>query len=686
MEAADLPLMFAAAADAISIIAQPERMMFLLIGVLVGLAIGILPGIGGLTGFALLIPFTYTMDPFAAFAMLLGMHSVTSTSDTIPAVLFGVPGTSSSQATVLDGLAMTKNGESTRALSAGYSASLIGGLFGALVLAVAIPVVRPFVLMIGTPELLALTVFGIAMVASLSGNAPIRGVIAACFGILIGMIGTDTQTGQLRWTGDILYLWDGVPLLPVLLGIFAFPELCDLSIKRRPLARNIKFSKFDGMFQGLKDCVNNWYLVLRCSALGTLLGAIPGITGSVIDWIAYGHALRSERNARQTFSTGDVRGVIAPESANNAKEGGSLVPTIAFGVPGSAGQAILLGALMIHGFNPGPDMLNSELHVTYSLVWSIAIANIVGAGLCFGLSGQFARISVLRYTLLLPAMMSIVLVGAFQGSRSWGDMFVLMFFGLLGWLMKQLRWPRPPIVLGLILGVLIERYMSISIMRYSADWLVRPGVLILLSLAVLALVRPFFIEIKHSGWKAILPRTRFNFHPGDLLYLWFLVIGSIMLFHSMDWPFGARIGPNVICSILITAVVVSYYGVAFSTRDKMGHTAATPHHGIHMDLDSTEPSNESRISDIYFRAAIFFAWFVAFLLLMWIIGLIPSVPVIVVAYMRFEGKEPWPLCFAFASGITGLIYVVFERIIHVPWPPTLVGEYLPFLSEFVPSM
>lgn len=684
MEAFDFAYMLGSAGDALGLIVQPERIMFLVLGVVVGLAIGLLPGIGGLTGFALLVPFTYTMDPYAAFAMLLGMHSVTSTSDTIPAVLFGVPGTSSSQATVLDGHPMTKKGEASRALSAGFTASLVGGLFGALVLAVSVPIVRPFVLAIGTPELLALTVFGIAMVSSLSGSAPLRGVVVACFGILIGMIGTDVQTGQLRWTGDYLYLWDGVPMLPILLGVFALPELCDMFIQKSSLTQKMKYRYLEGMWQGVKDVGQNWFLVLRCSVLGTFLGIIPGITGSVIDWIAYGHALRTEKGAAKTFSTGDVRGVIAPESANNSKEGGSLIPTIAFGVPGSAGQAILLGALMVHGFIPGPQMLTTNLDVTYSLVWSIALANIFGAGLCFLLSGQFAKISMLRYTLVLPGIMAIVYVGAFQGSKSWGDLYILLIFGVLSWIMKRLKWPRPPLILGLVLGVLMEQYMSISIIRYEAAWLLRPGVIILLSLSAFALMRPLFKEIRHGGFKSLLPAGAPTFRAEDLLYYFFIGLAVVMFVMAQDWPFGARIGPTVICVILIAAASVSYLHGALSDRNPKAIAAKSAHRGIHMDLESNK-EGKSR-STIIMQAGIFFGWFISFLISMSIIGLIPTVTVMVIAFMRIEGREPWKLCLMYATGVTLLIYLVFDQIIHAPWPSTLLGTLIPVLTEIIPSM
>src|SRR5437868_13167273 len=197
---------------------------------------------------------------------------------------------------------------------------------------------------------------------------------------------------------------------------------------------------------------------MRCSWIGGGIGSIPGISASVVDWLAYGHALKTEKGANLTFGKGDVRGVIASESSNNAKEGGALLPTVAFGVPSSAGMAILLGAFLIHGLVPGPDMLTKHLDVTYSMVWSIAIANILGSGLCFTCSGFLAKLATLRYTLIMPCVLSLIYIGAFEHSRNWGDLYSLLFFGMLGWAMKQFRWPRPPLVLGFILGSIPERY------------------------------------------------------------------------------------------------------------------------------------------------------------------------------------------------------------------------------------
>ncbi|MEM5311131.1 tripartite tricarboxylate transporter permease [Paraburkholderia sp. JHI869] len=657
-----------AAGHALSTLLQFNRLIFLVFGVMVGLAIGLLPGIGGLTGFALLVPFTYTMDPYAAFAMLLGMASVITTSDVIPAVLFGVPGHAASQATVLDGLPMTKRGEASRALSACYMSSLMGGLIGAIILAISLPLVRPFVLSIGTPEMLGLTIFGVSMVSALSGNAPLRGVVAACFGILVGMIGTNVETGQMRWTGDLLYLQDGIPLVPIILGIFALPELCELAIRRTAIADNVQFSSRQGMRQGVKDSLRNWFLVLRCGGLGAILGVVPGITGAVTDWIAYGHALQTSKGAKESFTKGDVRGVIAPEAANNAREGGSLVPMLSFGVPGGAAQAILLGAMMVHGFIPGPDMLTKHLDFTYSMVWSIALANIFGAGLCFLLSGQFAKISTLRYTLILPVIMPIIYVGAFQGSRSWGDLFVLLIAGVIGWTMKRLRWARPPLILGLVLGTLMERYMTISFVRYGTDWVTRPVVMVLLTLAALVFFKPLFNALRSGGLARMRPSGKIVLKLEDLVYVFFIGIGLYMLVTAQSWLLMARIGPTVIASMLVIAGTLSLAYKVFVIPAHAG--AAKAGGGIHMDVSGDHGEKLSNKVTLI-RAARFFGWFVAFLVCMSLIGMIPTVPIMIVAFMRVEGGESWKLSLIFAACVTALIYGIFDQIIHIPWPSSL---------------
>src|SRR5215212_4851446 len=259
---ADVAYMASSAGQAFALLMEPHRLMFLGLGCMMGLVLGIIPGIGGLTGTAMLLPFTFNMDPYSAFALLLGLGATTATGDPIPAILFGVPGGAASAATVLDGYPMAKRGEAGRALSAAYLSSLLGGVFGAILLAFTIPILRPIMLYLGSPELLAFAVLGISMVAILSGSAPLRGLTGGCVGIMLAMIGSDPQTGTLRWTFNSLYLWDGLPLTPMLLGVFALPELCDLLISRLAIAAGgEKQSVYKGQWQGVKDCFDNMWLI-----------------------------------------------------------------------------------------------------------------------------------------------------------------------------------------------------------------------------------------------------------------------------------------------------------------------------------------------------------------------------------------------------------------------------------------
>ena len=682
--------MLHAAGSALLIILDWHRLIFLFGGVCMGLALGILPGIGGVAGTALLLPFTYNMDAHAAFGMLLGLGSTTTTADPISAILFGAPGHAASAATTLDGYPMTRRGEAGRALGASYMSALIGGLFGAALMAVALPILRPIILYIGSPELLSVAVFGISMVSVLSGNTPLRGLTCACFGMMLAMIGSDPQTGTLRWTLDTLYLWDGMPLVPFTLGIFALPELCDLAISRMAVvgAGDLVDTK-TGMLLGVKDCMRHWFLILRCSWIGSAMGAIPGIGASVIDWISYGHALKTEAGAAQTFGKGDVRGVIAAESATNSREGGALVPTVAFGVPSSAGMAILLGAFLIHGLVPGPDMLTKHLDITYSMVWSIAIANILGSGLCFLFSGQLAKLATLRYTLIMPCVLSLIYIGAFEASRNWGDLYSLLFFGMLGWAMKHFRWPRPPLVLGFILGGILERYMFISIERYGVSWMLRPIVMVMFAMSILTLTRPMLQDIReHHGIKAMLsnfgaPRlTSDNLFPAALLSLF-----AVMLYQSLSWSFEARIIPSIVGTGAVLFGGLSLANDMFRRAPGEGGLAdkakAVISEKIHMDIASKTAHLPGDV--ILFRGFIFFGWMVGFLGSMALIGLIPTVPVFIIAYMRLEGGEKYRHALIMAAVMLTLIYIVNDQQLAIPWPPTVLGDWFPAF-KVIPSV
>jgi TctA family transporter len=487
--------MFEAMVHGFAELMNPDRMAFLTFGVLVGMALGAIPGLGGIVGLAILLPFTFDMDRTSALAMLVALTSVPTTTDTIPSVLFAVPGTVGSQATILDGHPMARKGEAGRAFGAAYLASMLGGVIGAACLGLLIPILRPVVLYFAAPELFALGVMGISMVAILSGNVPIKGIIAGGLGLLLAMIGTDMQEGMLRWTFGTIYLIDGLNIVVVSLGLFAIPEIADMVIEGASISGVAK-AEMKGVGHGMRDVFTHWWLMLRCSFLGVWIGILPGLGSAVVDWIAYGHARQTCKDAAATFGRGDVRGVIAPESANNAKQGGALVPTLAFGVPGSASMALLIGAFLIHGIQPGPEMLTKYLDVTYAIVWSTAIANIMATGLALLFTNQLAKLSTVRIHLLAPLVMIVVFLAAYQATVSMGDLITLLAIGALGWIMKRCGWPRPPLLLGFVLGALVERYVFISVKAYGWSWLTRPLVVAIFLITVVTLVYSVYQERK----------------------------------------------------------------------------------------------------------------------------------------------------------------------------------------------
>jgi hypothetical protein len=434
----------------------------------------------------------------------------------------------------------------------------------------------------------------------------------------------------------------------------------------------------------------HWWLVLRCSWIGSVIGAIPGIGTSVIDWISYGHALKTEKGAKNTFGKGDVRGVIAAESATCSREGGALIPTIVFGVPGSAGMAILLGAFLMHGLVPGPDMLTKNLSITYSMVWSIAIANILGSGLCYIFSSQFAKFATLRYTLILPFVLSLIYIGAFEGQRDWGDLYSLLIFGVFAWITKHFKWPRPPLVLGFILGKILERYMFISIERYGTSWMLRPVVAILFLMAALSLLSPLLKDIKsHGGLKGMLLDIHApKFHPRQLFPTFMLCLFAVMMSQAFAWNHKAAIIPFIVGTGAIFFCTLALLNDLLKSEVHEAKAIERATLGIaddkmHMDIASNIAHLPART--IIQRGTIFFGWMLGFMASMALIGLIPTVPLFIITFMRIEGREPWKIVAAMAAFMTLLVYGVFDQLLSIPWPATVLGEHWSWWKLHIPS-
>jgi putative tricarboxylic transport membrane protein len=468
--------MFSAALSALSTVFAPATLMWIVIGSLLGVTLGMIPGLGGVVGMSILLPFVYGMNQADGIALLIGMVTVSATAEAFPAVLLGVPGTAASAATILDGYPLARQGKAAQALSASFISSMVGGLVGAVFMFAIISAVRPIIYAFGSPELFMLTLLGLSMVGTLSKGKPIAGLAAGLFGMALGCVGTAPELPQSRFTFGSNYLSEGIPLTVVAIGMFAIPELVELLAARRTIASTTSVE--GGRIDGVKEAYRNKWLVLRSAIAGCFLGLIPGVGGTVIDWIIYGLTVRTSRD-RSRFGKGDIRGVIGPDSANNSREGGNLIPTLLFGIPGGASMAVLLGGLLLLGIQVGPTMVTSKLHITLAIAWTMAAANVVGTGLCFLVSKRVARVCTVPANRLAPVLLVILIVAAFQARYDFMDVTLMLAFGVVGYMMKRTDWPRPPVLIGFVLAPSAEQYLHLSTSLYGWGWIHRPGVVII---------------------------------------------------------------------------------------------------------------------------------------------------------------------------------------------------------------
>jgi TctA family transporter len=479
--------LFSAAAQGFLNLLQFKVFLAMLMGVSIGTFTAVAPqGLGMPLVYAIALPVVIKWDPITGIAFLIGASSVSAICAAYLPILFGIPGGSGSQATVLDGYPMGKRGEGRRALGASFMAGGMGCLIGTFTLAAAIPAARPLIYLMGSPELFVVMLWGLSMVAVLAGRRPIKGLIAAAFGLLLATVGQQAQSGVMRFVFDQPYLLDGLSISIIALAMFGIPSALDLALTKLGVEQQpvpLKGSLWDGA----KDALREWWLVLRCSFVGVWVGIVPGLGSQVVDWLAYGHAAQSAKQGRENFGKGDVRGVIAPESANDAKDGGDLVTTLILGFPQGVVTALFIVALLAWGYLPGPEMVKKNPEMIYSVVWLQGISGIVGTLIGFSLAGQLAKLAQVRYTFMVPIMFIFILMGAFSVNRDPIDLLVVVVFGALGYFMRRYGFPRPAMILGLVLGDLMEKYLYRSVASYGFSWMSRPAVIVLFALAALSL-------------------------------------------------------------------------------------------------------------------------------------------------------------------------------------------------------
>lgn len=655
--------------DAWGLILQPVVLGYLVLGVLMGLCIGVFPGLGGIAGLSLLLPFMFGMEPVLGLALMIGMVAVVPTSDTFASVLMGIPGSSASQATVLDGFPMAKKGQAARALSAAFASSLFGGLVGATFLTVFILIARPIVLEFRTPELLMITIFGLSMVGILAGRVAIKGIVAAGLGMLIGTIGEGASSGDLRMSSyDFPYLTDGLKLVIVGLGIFAIPEIISLLRQDRAISQEPQLG--GGWLLGVKDWFTNIWLSVRCSIIGVVVGVIPGLGGSVVDWIAYGHAVQTTPD-KSKFGKGEVRGVIGPESSNNAKEGGGLVPTLLFGIPGSGSMAIFIGAIALLGsgqIEVGPSMLKNNLDITYAIVWLLALANVVGTVICIAASGGIAKLTTIRFVLLAPFLFMIISFAAFQSGQNLMDLVALFTIGFLGILMRRFDWSRPAFLIGFVLSNPAETYANQAVQIASSrfrksfgegiDYIFSPIVIILVLITVISVVLGLR-QAKHimaeGDIKAGSKRAPMIFMLLVTAFIGYaLYDASAIPSYSRDRVFPIFVASICLigCAFLIIRMMLKpETDTMFADRELNGEDADATH-GLWSTL----------------------AWFASLLVLTSLLGFILALALFLFAFMITRARVG--TVFAAIYAAAGIAFIcAMAWLLNRDFPPGLLQEY-----------
>ncbi|MCA2010277.1 tripartite tricarboxylate transporter permease [Cereibacter sphaeroides] len=632
-----------------ALIVQWPTPLYLVGGVLLGIWLGAVPGLGGVTGLVLILPFTFSMEPAQAFALLLGMFAPITTADTLSSVLLGTPGTAGSQSTVLDGYPLAQKGHAERALGAAYTVSAFGGVFGGLMLLLFLPLAMPIIMMLGTPDFFLLALLGLLMVGSVSGASLAKGLGAAAIGLLLSQVGFPVSSPTPRyWFGEVS-LMDGVPLVPVVLGLFGIAEMLRLSLRDSSISSVPRGqAEGGGLLDGIKDAFRHRWLALRCALLGTYIGMLPGIGNAVADWIAYGHAVQSAKDKSQ-FGKGDIRGVIAPESTNNAVVGAALIPTLVLGIPGTGAMAILLGALLIHGLTPGRMMMTEHLDLTVSMIWTIVIANLLAAGLLMLWGRQFARAAFISGHLIVPAVLIFLFMGAWLFAADLMSWYMLLGFGVVGWLMGQAGWPRPPLVLGFVLGKIMEQSAVLAIQSYDLpDFLSRPQTLLLAACVILFLI--------YATWSALRTAKAVSDNPaqeGAARNPWLsAAFGAAMLalfvwamVQALDWSLYARTMP-----LIITVSGICIF--AFTTVSDLRRAAAGAYQGPLIDAP--------------WRTLVFFGLLLAMVLSAWWIGQMAAMVSFVLAYLLFIGRvRPLWAVALYALGTLALLSFVYADVLNV---------------------
>ena len=450
-----------------SVFFDPYLLFLIFATTIIGIVIGVLPGFGATTGAALLLPFTLTMEPVHAIAVLATIYVSATFAGSITAILINTPGTSAAAATTFDGFPLAQRGEAGRALGIAVIASTFGGIVSVIVLCFAAPLLARVAYEFRPPEYFALTIFGLSMLASISSGGAVKNLIGGVFGVWLSTIGAERVTAIERFMFGNYELYEGLSFVPVMIGLFAMSELL---VQSKMANQAVEFIKMKAVqLPSRADYKKIWKTVVRSSGIGTFIGILPAEGATVASMIGYSEAKRWSKN-KEEFGKGSIEGIAGAESANNAATGGAMVPTMVLGIPGSGTTAIILVGLMVHGLRPGPYLFTEQVEAVYQIFGSMFVANIVFLLMGLYAAKIFARISLIPTPILWPIVFALSVIGAYALNSSLLDIWIVLIFGVIGFLARRFGFAVAPIAVGLILGKMVEVNLQNSLKIFNGEW------------------------------------------------------------------------------------------------------------------------------------------------------------------------------------------------------------------------
>jgi putative tricarboxylic transport membrane protein len=690
-------------------LANLPAVALLVLGTFVGLMFGVVPGLGGIVLLVIMLPFLYNMSPILGLTLLLGSHSAIYYASSTTAILLNTPGAPESAATCFDGYAMTQKGHVARALGISAAATAFGGWFGAIVLVAAIPLMLFFVTLFHPPEYFFLTLLAVVLIGQLQAGSTTKGILSGALGFMLAFVGDAPSTGTTRFTFGNLSLYQGFPVAVVAIGLFALSQMFilygsghEVAVGDRPRLARENWSE---VWQGICDVFGHLWLTIRSAAIGTICGIIPGIGSTAANFLSYGQAMRISKHP-ELFGTGIPEGIIAPEASSISKEAGALIPTVALGIPNGPAMAVLISAFGILGLNPGPTMLTNHLPLVFSLVWVLAISSLLGSVIGLAVAPLLARISTVPGRVLVPFVFTLTMIGAFATTTDILQVFALVFFGVVGLLMKRFQYSLPAVIVGVVLGSTAENNLILTSQIYGWSFLERP-----LTIAIiLAIVAVIVSGSRGRGREtarqrsagAALPRLA----PAELVLdaLW-VVVSGVYFVISLSFHPPSNIAPALISAAVFVTGVLQLVGV-FVPRWRVAthgpglgevlgarpagampeaplplpHTAAE----VRSDVAAAEAGPAaagalatsgmlgSEVPGQWLGVALAVALYVGILLFGFVLG----VTLFIACYFLFVRRMQWWGMIISAASVGALTYGVFTDLLGVLPPPGLVTHLL----------